>query len=78
MWLVEPAAVTCECRGLGLYSNMGFKSQAGSPIFCILAIYSLARLSWSAAEGAVVGIDPDMGPCTAASVLRVGRGVVVG
>ena len=70
--------MTHECRGLGLYGNMGYKSQAGSPIYCILIIYSLARLSWSAAEGAVAGIDADMGPCTAASVSRVGRGVVVG
>ena len=48
------------------------------PSIAFIVIYSLARLSWSAAEGADAGIDSDMGPCTAASVSRVGRGVVVG
>ena len=78
MWLVEPVAVKCECRGLGLYSNVGCENQAGSPIYCILMIYSLVKLSWFAVEGAAAGIDADMGSCTAASMLRVGRGVAVG
>ena len=58
--------------------TLAIRARQVLPSITFIVIHGLARLSWSAAEGADVGIDPDMGPCTAASVSRVGRGVFVG
>ena len=54
-----------------------YKRQADILIYCKQRV-QFAGLSCSAVEGVVVGIAPDMGSCMAASVSRVGRGVVVG
>ena len=88
--MAKTTAATLNCMGSSLYGSTGQSTGVhliwwhvgtrGRHISSFIAKQRVhfVGLSCSVAEGVVVGIAPDMDPCMAASVPRVGRGVVVG